>query len=332
MSENIFKKLLKQVSMYFSSGVLVTLAGFITFPIWTRVFTEAEYGKMSLAIVTMGMIVVFSKFGIQRAALRFYSEFKEKKRDLDFTYYYTTAFLSILVISLIIALVFLLIVESYPGKLFDAQYVKIFRILPLMIIFDSLISIFLMFLRAEQNVKLHSITTISRRYSKMLVTLLFVFVFKQGLVGFFIGSALSDGLFFFMLLIKFLRQGKIRPRSFSISLFKESISFGLPLIGFELSALLLMTGDRYLLQYFLGAEAVGIYSASSNLTKYLVDFFAEALKLAVMPIFISMWEKKGKEETLSNCIKDVFYDWHSNHFCCFIYRSRYYCATCIKEI
>ena len=266
MSENIFKKLLKQVSMYFSSGVLVTLAGFITFPIWTRVFTEAEYGKMSLAIVTMGMIVVFSKFGIQRAALRFYSEFKEKKRDLDFTYYYTTAFLSILVISLIIALVFLLIVESYPGKLFDAQYVKIFRILPLMIIFDSLISIFLMFLRAEQNVKLHSITTISRRYSKMLVTLLFVFVFKQGLVGFFIGSALSDGLFFFMLLIKFLRQGKIRPRSFSISLFKESISFGLPLIGFELSALLLMTGDRYLLQYFLGAEAVGIYSASSNLT------------------------------------------------------------------
>ena len=297
MSENIFKKLLKQVSMYFSSGVLVTLAGFITFPIWTRVFTEAEYGKMSLAIVTMGIIVVFSKFGIQRAALRFYSEFKEKKRDLDFTYYYTTAFLSILVISLIIALVFLLIVESYLGKFFDAQYVKIFRILPLMIIFDSLISIFLMFLRAEQNVKLHSITTISRRYSKMLVTLLFVFVFKQGLVGFFIGSALSDGLFFFMLLIKFLRQGKIRPRSFSISLFKESISFGLPLIGFELSALLLMTGDRYLLQYFLGAEAVGIYSASSNLTKYLVDFFAEALKLAVMPIFISMWEKKGKEET-----------------------------------
>jgi len=264
---------------------------------------------MSLAMVTLGLIVVFSKFGIQRAALRFYSEFKENKRDQDFTYYYSTAFLSILVISLIIALVFLLIVVFYPSIQFDLQYMKILRILPLMIIFDSLISIFLMFLRAEQNVKLHSIVAILRRYSKMVATLLFVFVFKLGLVGFFIGCALSEGLFSFILLIKFIQQGKIKPKCFSISLFKESISFGLPLIGFELSALLLMTGDRFLLQYFLGAEAVGIYSASSNLTKYLVDFFAEALKLAVMPIFISIWEKQGKEETqhfLSSVLKMYF--------------------------
>ena len=114
MSENIIYKLIKQVSVYFSSSVIITLAGFITFPIWTRVFTEAEYGKMSLAIVTLGLVVIISKFGIQNAALRFYSEFKENKRNLDITYFYTTSFLSILFISLITALIFLLIVEFYP--------------------------------------------------------------------------------------------------------------------------------------------------------------------------------------------------------------------------
>ena len=297
MSENILKKFLKQVSMYFSSGVIVSLASFLTFPVWTRVFTEAEYGKLSLAVVTLGLIVVISKFGIQRAALRFYSEFKENKRDLDFTYYYTTAFSSVLVISSIFAFVFLLIVEFYPGLQSDPQFLNILRILSFSIIFESLISIFLLFLRAEQNVKFHSMIRVARRYSKMVVTLLFVLVFKQGLTGFFIGCALSDGFFAFFLFFKYLQQGKIRFKNFSFPLFKESVSYGLPLIGFELSALLLTTGDRFLLQHFLGPGAVGIYSASSNLIKYLVDFFAEAFRLAVMPLFMSIWEKKGKEET-----------------------------------
>jgi O-antigen/teichoic acid export membrane protein len=297
MSENIIYKLIKQVSVYFSSSVIITLAGFITFPIWTRVFTEAEYGKMSLAIVTLGLVVIISKFGIQNAALRFYSEFKENKRNLDFTYFYTSSFLSILFISLFTALIFLLIVEFYPVLQFDQQYLKIFRIIPLLIIFESLIDIFLLFLRAEQNVKSHSIFRIARRYSKLVITLSFVLVFKLGLTGFFIGCALSDGLFSVILGIKYFQQGKIKLKSLSLPLIRESISYGLPLIGLEISALLLTAGDRFLLQYFLGSQAVGLYSASTNMVKYLVDFFAESLKLAVMPLFMSIWDQKGMQET-----------------------------------
>lgn len=297
MSDNILKKLLSQVSMYFSSSVIITLAGFITFPIWTRIFTAAEYGKMSLAIATLGFVVIVSKIGINSAALRFYSEFKENKRGLDFTYYYTTAFLSILVMSLITAFVFLLIVEFYPALQFDPQYKKILRILSLLIIFESLIDIFLMFLRAEQKVRTHSIIRITLRYLKMLFTLLFVLLFKLGLTGYFIGYVITEGLISVILGMKFFKQGKIRLRNFSVPLLKELISYGLPLIGLELSALLLTTGDRFLLQYFWGSEAVGIYSVSTNSIKYLVDFFAEALKLAVIPIFMSIWEKDGKEKT-----------------------------------
>jgi len=294
--------------MYLSSGVIVTLAGFITFPIWTRVFTEAEYGEMSLATATLGIIIVFSKFGLQRAALRFYSEFKENKYNLDITYYYTTAFLSILIISFTMAAIFGLVVEFYPGKL-DAQYTEILRILSLLIISDALNDIFLMFLRAEQNVKLHSIIKIIGRYSRVCVTVLFVLVLKLGLLGFFVGWALVDALIAAILFMIFLKQGKIKFRNISISLFKESLSYGLPLIGFELSALLLNTGDRFLLQYFLGSAAVGIYSAAHNLTKYFVDFFSNPFRLAVMPFFMSIWEKKGKEETqhfLSSVIKLYF--------------------------
>lgn len=297
MSESILKKLLKQVSMYFSSSVIITLAGFISFPIWTRVFTPAEYGKMSIAVATLGFIIVLSKMGINSAALRFYSEFAEHKRNLAFTYYYTTSFLSILINSLFTAVIFLMVIEFYPALQLDAQYKNIFRILPLMIIFESLIDIFLLFLRAEQKVKYHSLTRIAFRYSNLLINLLFVLVFKLGLTGYFISCAIIDGVFALVLGIKFFRQGKIRFNHFSVPLLKESISYGLPLIGLELSALLLTTGDRFLLQHFLGSGAVGLYSVSSNLVNYVVDFFADALKLAVLPILMAIWERNGKEES-----------------------------------
>ena len=281
--------------MYFSSSVIITLAGFITFPIWTRVFTAAEYGKMSIAAATLGFVIVLSKMGINSAALRFYSEFAEHKRDLDFTYYYSTAFLSILVNSLFTALLFLLVVEFYPALQSDPQYKNIFRILPVMLIFESLIDIFLLFLRAEQKVKSHSISRIALRYGNMVITLLFVLVFNLGLTGYFIGSALVDALLALILGYHYFQQGKIRLTHFSVPLLKESISYGLPLIGLELSALLLTTGDRFLLQHFLGSEAVGLYSVSTNLVNYLVDFFADALKLAVLPILMAIWERDGKE-------------------------------------
>ena len=297
MSENYLKKFLKQLSIYFSKDVIVTLASFITFPILTRVFTEAEYGQMSLAEATFGMIIVFSKFGIQRSALRFYSEFKENKRNLDITYYYTTSFLSGVFISIIIASIFLVGIEIYPKTQLSSQYIKILRLLSLMVIIDGPSSILFTFLRAEQKVKFYSIIGVVQKYLTVLSTLFFLLVLKRGLFGFFVGRALVEGLICAIISFIFFKQGKIKFWHISFALFKDSLSYGFPLLGLELTALFLDSGDRFLLQHFLGAAAVGIYSASYNVTKYCVGFFAGAFRVAVMPLFMSIWEKKGREET-----------------------------------
>ncbi len=297
MSENYFVKLVKQISMYLSSDILVVLASIITYPIWTRVFTEAEYGHMSIATSTVAILLGFSKFGIQHAALRFYSEFNEHKRNLDITYYYTTTLVSIFFISFAIAFGFIAFIELFYSNNLDIQYLKVLRILPFLIIFGAINTIFFMYLRVEQNVKLHSVLGILYRYLTIAANLLFALVFKLGLIGFFWGCALAEVLFSVFFLIKFFLQKKINLKTVSLPLVKESISYGLPLLGFEIAYLLLASGDRFLIQHFLGAAAVGIYSASYGLTNYLVEFFANPFQLAVMPLFISVWEKSGREET-----------------------------------
>jgi O-antigen/teichoic acid export membrane protein len=297
MPENYFKKLIKQTSVYSSSGIIIAAAGFLTFPILTRVFSTAEYGHMSLANSLLAIIIVFSKFGIQHSVLRFFSEFKEQKRKLDISYYYTTSVVGVLVISLAMALLFLLVVEFFFASGLESQYLMILRIISILIVFDGLSSILLMFLNAEQNVKFHSLVRIVRRYVEVGITIPIVAIFKLGVVGFFWGSALVGGLFSLFLIIYYFRRGQIKLWHISVPLFKESLSYGLPLIGNELCDILLALGARFLIQYYLGASAVGIYSASYNLTSYFIEFFANPFRLAVMPLFMAIWEKKGKSET-----------------------------------
>ncbi len=297
MSDNYISKLIKQFSVYFSSNIILVLTAMISYPIWTRCFSQSEYGQMSLASTTLAFFVAFSKFGIQHSVVRFYAEFKERKRDLDITFYYTTAFISVLFFSILIAIGYIFVLEIAFGSRLGIEYLKIMRFLALLIIFDAINSICYSFFRAEQRVKLYNMFSIVFRCINISLCLLFVLVFKLGLVGFFIGWTLAEGISAFVLMLKFFRQGVIKLNCISISHLKESLAYGLPLIGFEVSDIFLATGDRYIIQYFLGSAAVGLYSSAYNLTSYLADFFANPFRLTAKPIFVSIWEKDGKERT-----------------------------------
>ena len=52
----------------------MTLLGFISFPVFTRILPVAEYGVLNLVTRTLLMVVVITKLGIQHSVVRFYEE------------------------------------------------------------------------------------------------------------------------------------------------------------------------------------------------------------------------------------------------------------------
>ena len=62
-------------------------AGFISFPVLTRVFSVSDYGIMSLVTTTVFIALAISKLGFPESIVRFYSEFKSK--DLLDNFYST---------------------------------------------------------------------------------------------------------------------------------------------------------------------------------------------------------------------------------------------------
>ena len=68
------KTLYRHSSHYLGGRVAVMLLGFISFPVFTRVFSVAEYGAINLIMNTVLLLTVLSKFGFQHSVQRYYPE------------------------------------------------------------------------------------------------------------------------------------------------------------------------------------------------------------------------------------------------------------------
>jgi O-antigen/teichoic acid export membrane protein len=75
------------------------------------------------------------------------------------------------------------------------------------------------------------------------------------------------------------------------------LMYGLPLFASELSGLLLNIGGRYIINYQLGPEPLGSFSAAYNFSDYLQSILTASFAQAIIPIYFRLWEQKGPEKT-----------------------------------
>lgn len=293
---NHLKKHFKQSSYYFVSNLLVMLMGFVSFPVWTRVLSQEEYGIVSLINVTVFFLVAFSKFGLQRAAIRFFSDFEGGKNSLDISTYYSTLSISSCFLSGFTTIAFIITIGFLPEGLFDNTLRNLFRFTAILIFLMSASSVLEMFFVAEQKAGIYSILKVAKRYGGFAIQAILVIVFLKGLYGFFLGGILVQALILFILLGTLIHKKKIKLKTFSLRFLKESIVFGFPLIGLELSKIILSSGDRYLIHYYLGSAAVGIYSVGYNLTNYIVEALSNSFFNSAEPITLSICAKESREK------------------------------------
>jgi len=114
---------------------------------------------------------------------------------------------------------------------------------------------------------------------------------------FFTGMIVVEGLIVASMVFLLLRRGIIHFRFFDHKLFWSAISFGMPLIVYEIASIVLDSGDRVLVRRYLGANALGQYSVAYGLSSYVNDLMIVPLNLALLPIYMRMWNTEGAEKT-----------------------------------
>ena len=302
-------KFFTQSTHYLYSHVLIMISQIISFPVLTRNLSVADYGKLGLFTVTVFFVAAFCKSGIQNSFIRFYDEYKYKKKRADI--YYSTFFFGPLAVTVVIVILFWLITGVFFRKQIITELADVLPFLIFMILFKSVYIIFMSFWRAEQRTKIFNNLLVFTAYSTIVLGIGFLFLVQKDIYGLLSGQLLAEIISAVLIVSMILKNyGKeIKISSFSLLLFKEAMLFGLPLLGMEFTNLLLSAGDRFVIATFMNEQALGLYTAAGNLVNSVSGCLVFPISFAIVPIFMNIWITKGKEQTqefLSNVTSYYF--------------------------
>ncbi|HYA12777.1 MAG TPA: oligosaccharide flippase family protein [Syntrophales bacterium] len=291
-----FRKFIKQFSHFFTGSILSQLFSFVTFPILTRVLTKEQYGMMGLVTTTMLFAIAIAKVGLSDGIIRFYKEYSSANEKLEvFSSTVLTRTTALSALATLLYVTLLLIGRGY------LKLNEIYTACFLIMAFDLFITPFnitvIYFLRVtDKTIFMNVIILIGKVITTGLSLFFLLYVFKV-FYGYFIGVVLADVIVSAVLFHWFFKHYRCNPRMVSKELNVNFMKFGVPLFLSELCFLLMSYADRYLIVWYLGKEALGLYSVGYNVAMYIGNIIMFSISYAIVPIYVEIYGREGREKT-----------------------------------
>jgi O-antigen/teichoic acid export membrane protein len=289
--------LFRSLKHYLSGRVLLLLLGFLTFPLMTRMLTAGEYGLISLSLRVILFLTVLSKCGLQYSAARFYDSSQIEKSIESKRRFYSTLVLGPVLTSLAVCAIYTPILLSLQPPRLEVQLYRCLLVAPALVLLRTLQTILLSFLRNEGHSLLHSVLEIATRVLTVGALVALLLGGLRNAFSILVATAISEAVIVSIQLGMLLRRDLVRPSALDWSLIRTSLAFGAPLIAYELSSIVLDSGDRLLVRHFLGDTSLGYYSAAYNVSNYLQESLMSPLNLAIVPVYMRLWNEKGAAAT-----------------------------------
>jgi O-antigen/teichoic acid export membrane protein len=291
-----YTKFGRQVGYVIGAGIASALLGFITLPILTKGLGATLYGTWSLINVTISLIVPFAILGFQSAIVRFLSAEKDRgKISDDFLSACSTVFIVGTALSILLFLFSDYLASLIFKDIGSSFYIKLASVL---IFFNALDGLTLTFFRMQRKIGLYTALNLSRNVLQVgLIITAILLGYK--LTGVIVAVIASGAIFLVIQLLLILRQTGLRLPHFSNT--KSYIRWGLPLTPNFAILWIIHVSDRYMVSYFLGVAAAGIYSASYAIADYAF-FVLSPLSIVLYPTIIKSYEE-GKISETRNYLK-----------------------------
>ncbi len=289
--------LLRDIKHYLSGRVVLVLLGFATFPLLTRMLSVAEYGVVSLTLRIVLLLTVLSKCGLQYSAARFYDGGVARGTPEVRQRFYSTLVLGPLLTAVAVIALYLPLLIFERERIADPLLYTCLLLAPALVLLRSVQSLLLSLLRNEGRSRLHSMLEVT---TKLLTLGAFIALLATGLrsaAAILAVTAVSEAVVVLLQLGMLLNRNLLLPRALDWTLIRTSLAFGAPLIAYELSSVVLDSGDRFLVRHYLGDTSLGYYSAAYNISGYLQDTLMTPLNLAIFPIYMRLWNDEGRAAT-----------------------------------
>ncbi len=302
---NLFKKLAGETAVYGLPSILGRFLGYLMVIVYTRVFSEAEYGTVSVFYSYIAFLMVILTYGMETSFFRFFEKNKTNPNV------FSSAFFSILTTTSIFILGGLLFSEKLALWIEYPQYTNIVRWVIFIIAFDVLASLPMAYLRAKSKAGRFAFIRFFGILSNIGLNLFFLlllpdiqnnflvhwmFIEGWGIEYIFLANIVSS-LIVLLLLSDIVKLGIKKP---DFLLLKQMLAYGWPLLFAGLAGIVNETLDRVLLKYLLPndiADAqVGIYSACYKVS-IIMTLFVQAYRYAAEPFFFRQAKETNAQST-----------------------------------
>ncbi len=295
------KNLARHSSIYTFSTFLQRALGFIMLPIYTDVLyiSKMAYGDLILVYTFVAFMTVIYLYGMDAALLRYFFLGKFKREEV-----YKTGFIGVLANSLLLTGLLFLFAEPIGNLILGGNgYGTFIRLAAVIMFLDGLGNLPYLVLRAEEKSISYSVLRIGRFVVEVALNILFVVVWRYGVIGILYANALAS---FLNLLALLPYQNKYIRAPFNKEAFKTLAAFGLPMIPNGIAYLTVEMSDKYLMRFLLGKETMALYSASYKFGSLLL-LLVIAFRTAWQPFFLRIAKEEDNPQRIYARVLTYFF-------------------------
>jgi O-antigen/teichoic acid export membrane protein len=251
-------KLISNAGVYIIGNMLQKALSFFLIPVYTRFLTPDDYGITGVATAVGSVLMIILGFGISSSVARHYFDYTDNPENQKS--YITSTFIALIVGAGIITLLLNSFGDTIWGWMMggNVPFSPYIRIVLWSGYAELLTQIPLTLYRTQQKARAFMIGQIGNFLLTLFFTILFVVVMRMGAKGVLLGSMVASAITAMILAVLLLR--KWFSIHFNFSYVWIALVFGLPLVPHSLSAWIMVSVDRLLLESRVSLSELGLYN------------------------------------------------------------------------
>jgi len=293
-SAELARRFRRDFLTYLPARLIPAVVGLATVMAFTRLFSPESYGRYALVLAAGGIVLVVLGGWLRECTIRFLPDERAAGTEDAFFVRIVAMALWATVVPLG-ALAVLLIVPGAIGRYRD--------LLPWAAAWVTAGLLFVPLgasLQAGLLARRYALWEAVRAVLGLALALVYVYVVRRDVAGAFagmVGATILIGVFVAreLRLVDRVRRvrGERQQPAFRLS---DLLGYGLPLVGWAAGLETLNLADRFILQWFRGSEAVGIYASNYYLADGGTALLMLPLLAAVKPLVMHGWAAGGTDD------------------------------------
>lgn len=289
------KELTKDTAIYGISTMIGRFLNFILVPLYTNIFSPADYGIIQLIYAYMAILNIVFIYGLDSAYLKFAS-FKDVGDDKD---NFSTPYVSILMTSLLFVFLIIMNISAIGNSLgIPSEYQYLIYLGAAILFLDANVVIPFLKLRLERRAKIFSLYRIINILVNILLNVYLIIILKWGIEAILLSNLIASAVSLLLLLPTIIKNFRFK---FHSVLFKRMLKFGLPFLPAGFAVMLVQVIDVPILEKLTDLQTVGIYKANYKLGIFMM-LYVNMFQFAWQPFFLQNAKEPNAKEMFSKVL------------------------------